>query len=93
MGFGMAGIGLAIMHDANHGAYSKNDTVNKFFGGLIKFLGGSETNWKIQHNVLHHTYTNIEGLDEDIEAPVVALRFSACPVLPGANCSTRRSNG
>ena len=24
MGFGMSGIGLSIMHDANHGAYSRN---------------------------------------------------------------------
>src|SRR5205085_9810631 len=23
--------------------------------------------WRIQHNVLHHTYTNVEGLDEDID--------------------------
>ncbi len=75
MGFGMAGIGLSIMHDANHGAYSKNDTINKIFGGLIKFLGGSETNWKIQHNVLHHTYTNVTGMDEDID-PGNIMRFS-----------------
>ena len=24
MGFGVAGIGLSVMHDANHGSYSKN---------------------------------------------------------------------
>src|ERR1700733_2166392 len=29
MGFGTAGIGLSIMHDANHGSYSKKDWVNK----------------------------------------------------------------
>jgi linoleoyl-CoA desaturase len=29
MGFGMAGIGLSVMHDANHGAYSKNERVNQ----------------------------------------------------------------
>ena len=23
--------------------------------------------WKIQHNVLHHTFTNVDGLDEDID--------------------------
>src|ERR1700749_3757484 len=28
MGFGTAGIGLSIMHDANHGSYSKKKWVN-----------------------------------------------------------------
>lgn len=76
MGFGTAGIGLSIMHDANHGAYSKNATVNKFVGYSLLILGGSDLNWRIQHNVLHHTYTNIEGMDEDIDAPSAILRFS-----------------
>lgn len=66
MGFGMAGIGLAIMHDANHGSYSNNARVNKYLGYIIHLVGGSVVNWKIQHNVLHHSYTNIEGHDEDI---------------------------
>ena len=30
MGVGMAGCGLSVMHDANHGAYSKNPAVNSF---------------------------------------------------------------
>jgi linoleoyl-CoA desaturase len=75
MGFGMSGIGLSIMHDANHGAYSKNNFVNKLLGNLIKFLGGSDVNWRIQHNVLHHTYTNVTGMDEDID-PGKVMRFS-----------------
>ena len=66
MGFGMSGIGLSIMHDANHGSYSKNKKVNEALGFLINFVGGYHVNWKIQHNVLHHSYTNIEGYDEDI---------------------------
>jgi len=75
-GFGMAGIGLAVMHDANHGAYSSNPKVNFIVGAVINLLGGNPTNWKIQHNVLHHTFTNVEGFDEDIDAPVKILRFS-----------------
>ena len=74
MAFGMSGIGLSIMHDANHGAYSSNPWVNKTLGYMINFLGGYHVNWRIQHNVLHHSYTNIEGHDEDITTPV--LRFS-----------------
>ena len=29
MGFGLAGIGLNVMHDANHGSFSKHKWVNK----------------------------------------------------------------
>ena len=65
MGFGMSGIGLSVMHDANHGSYSKNQKVNKALGALVNIIGGYHINWKIQHNVLHHTFTNIDGHDED----------------------------
>ncbi len=75
MGLGMAGIGLSVMHDANHGAYSKNATVNKVLGYCLNVVGGFDLNWRIQHNVLHHTYTNIIGMDEDVDAGIV-LRFS-----------------
>jgi linoleoyl-CoA desaturase len=74
MSLGMAGIGLTVMHDANHGSYSKNKKVNAAFGFILNFLGGYHINWKIQHNVLHHSFTNIDGHDEDISKPV--MRFS-----------------
>jgi len=75
MGFGMAGLGLSVMHDANHGAYSKNEKVNKWVGYVLFMLGGSDVNWRIQHNILHHTYTNVTGMDEDIN-PGAVMRFS-----------------
>jgi len=75
MGIGMAGVGMSVMHDANHGAYSSNKTVNLIIGHTLNMVGGSVSNWKIQHNILHHTYTNISHLDEDIEDKGV-LRFS-----------------
>ncbi len=75
MGFGTAGIGLSIMHDANHSAYSKNKYVNKYLGYVMNMVGASTFNWKIQHNVLHHSYTNIEGMDEDID-PGKLMRLS-----------------
>ena len=66
MGVGIAGIGLAIMHDANHGSYSRFSWVNNLLSYSMNVIGGSSFTWKIQHNVLHHTYTNIYELDEDI---------------------------
>jgi len=74
MSLGMSGIGLSIMHDANHRSYSKNPTVNNILGFLVNFLGANDLNWKIQHNYLHHGFTNIEGIDDDIKTPV--MRFS-----------------
>ncbi len=76
MGFGMAGVGLSVMHDANHGAYSKKEWVNTLVSNVMIILGGSARNWRIQHNVLHHTYTNVTDHDEDIDPPVFMLLFS-----------------
>jgi linoleoyl-CoA desaturase len=75
MGFAMAGIGMSVMHDANHNAYSANQTTNKWIGYSLCLAGGAVFNWKIQHNLLHHTYTNIAGLDDDIDSKL-AMRFS-----------------
>lgn len=71
----MAGIGMAIMHDANHGAYSKHKSVNKLMGYTLNMLGNTSFNWKFQHNILHHTYTNIHNMDDDLDGPP-AVRFS-----------------
>src|SRR5690606_26213854 len=75
MGIAIAGIGLSVMHDANHGAYSNKKWVNNLFGYALNLIGGNAFNWKIQHNVLHHTYTNIHDVDEDI-SPRGVLRMT-----------------
>jgi linoleoyl-CoA desaturase len=66
MGIAMSGIGFCIMHDAIHGSYSKIGWVNKLMGNTLTLVGGNPATWEIQHNVLHHTYTNVYGHDEDI---------------------------
>lgn len=75
MGFGMSGIGLSVMHDANHSSYSSKKSINKYLGYSMNFIGANAEIWKLQHNVLHHVYTNIQGADDDIETPPF-LRFS-----------------
>ncbi len=67
MGVGMAGIGFSISHDALHGAYSSNKTVNRILGYTFDLVGANGYIWKITHNVVHHTYTNIHEHDEDLE--------------------------
>lgn len=75
MGLGMAGIGMVLMHDANHGAFSKRAWVNKLLSKSMYFIGGYPANWRHQHNTLHHGFTNIQGHDEDID-PVGIVRIS-----------------
>ena len=72
---GMAGVGMNVMHDGNHGSFSNKKWVNKLMGSSIYILAGNAYNWQIQHNVLHHTFTNIHGHDEDLAAGRI-LRFS-----------------
>ncbi len=66
MGLGVAGTGMSVMHDAIHGSFSNKPWLNKLFGASIYTLGGNAYNWEVQHNQLHHTYTNIHEIDEDI---------------------------
>jgi len=75
MGLGLVGCGLGIMHDANHGALSKHKWANKAVGMVMNLAGGYALCWKIQHNVLHHSFTNVEGYDDDINSGGL-LRFS-----------------
>lgn len=75
MGVALAGIGMSIMHDANHGSYSNNSKINFWLGHTLNLLGGAVFNWKLQHNILHHTYTNVTHYDDDIEDKLI-MRFS-----------------
>ena len=76
MGLGVAGIGLNIMHDANHGVLTKSRKLNSILAFSMDFIGSNGSLWRIQHNVLHHTYTNIHEADEDLNNFPFLLRFS-----------------
>ncbi|HWO87884.1 MAG TPA: acyl-CoA desaturase [Gemmatimonadales bacterium] len=78
MGVAMAGIGFSVAHDALHGAYSESPVVNGALGACFDVLGANGYMWKVTHNVIHHTYTNINGLDEDLEvSPLLRLSVRA----------------
>lgn len=66
-GVNLAAIGFNIMHDGCHGSYSRKQWVNDLMGYTLDVMGGSSYFWKVKHNVAHHSYTNIEGHDEDID--------------------------
>ncbi|MFT3908818.1 MAG: acyl-CoA desaturase [Ferruginibacter sp.] len=72
LGFTLASIGFAVMHDANHGSYSPNTKLNDFLGLTLNALGASSFFWKQKHNIIHHTYTNVDGIDDDIaKSPII----------------------
>jgi linoleoyl-CoA desaturase len=66
-GFALSCIGFSVMHDANHGAYSKYPAINRLFGLTLDMLGASSYVWHWKHNILHHTYPNITGVDDDLD--------------------------
>lgn len=67
LGLSMAAIGFSIQHDGSHRAYSRFSFINKLAAVSLDMLGGSSYYWARKHNVIHHTYANITGHDDDIE--------------------------
>jgi linoleoyl-CoA desaturase len=55
------------MHDGGHQSFSNKKIINDIASWSMDFLGSSSFLWKQKHNSLHHTYTNINGKDDDIE--------------------------
>lgn len=82
LGFSIAMVTVNIGHDAIHGAYSNKKWVNQLLSHTFNFNGASAYMWHKMHNVAHHTYTNIDGYDEDI-APIPVIRLAPTkPLLP-----------
>jgi linoleoyl-CoA desaturase len=74
MGVGKAGLGMSVAHDAIHGAYSARPWVNRLLSKTMNLIGGSDYVWRITHNRVHHTWTNIHEVDEDLAlAPFIRL--------------------
>ena len=77
-----AGIGFSVMHDANHGATSRSRRVNRAWGLTLDLVGASSYLWRFKHNVQHHTYANVDGMDADIDAAPF-LRLAGSQPLRG----------
>ena len=73
-GLVLAGIGFDVMHDACHGSYSSKKWVNETLSLTLNVLGGNAFFWKQKHNIIHHTYTNVDGVDDDIaKSPMIRM--------------------
>lgn len=60
-------LATGVMHDANHGSFSKYRSVNKALAFTSDLLGASSWLWRFQHNVLHHGNTNVDRHDADLD--------------------------
>ena len=67
-GLSLSIIAMNTMHDACHGSFSEKKWINDLAGLTMNALGSNAFLWKIKHNILHHTFTNIDGIDNDIAA-------------------------
>lgn len=82
LGMAMTFVGFNVMHDACHGSYSSRKWVNEVFGLTHNFLGGNASLWKLKHNIVHHTYTNVDGVDDDINNMPFMRECSSQPWKP-----------
>lgn len=73
-GFCVAQIGFNVGHDAIHQAASRSRLVNALLARSYELMGASSRTWAWAHNVVHHTYTNVPGVDHDLE-PGFFLHF------------------
>jgi linoleoyl-CoA desaturase len=62
-----AAIGFNVMHDGAHGSFSKSKWLNQFAAFTLNVLGGNSFMWNMKHNLIHHMYTNVDGVDDDLD--------------------------
>ena len=72
LGLAIAGIGFNVMHDGSHGSYSTRPWLNRLMARALDLLGGSSFVWQRKHNLLHHTWPNVQGVDDDIDTGALA---------------------
>jgi linoleoyl-CoA desaturase len=70
LGLAVAGIGFSVMHDGGHGASSRRPWLNRLAARAADMVGASSHVWAFKHNVIHHQYPNVDGVDDDLEAGV-----------------------
>jgi linoleoyl-CoA desaturase len=68
LGCVIAAIGFNVMHDGAHGSFSRYKWVNRLAAFSLNILGGSSFMWNMKHNIIHHAFTNVDGVDDDIDA-------------------------
>ena len=82
LGFTLAFIGFNVMHGARHGSEASKKRISDTFSVIMNGLRGNAFIWKLKHNIIHHTYTNIDGIDDDIVKTPVLRECSTQKWMP-----------
>ncbi len=79
LGLSTGGLGMSVMHDGGHKAYSDHKWVNAAMAWVIDLIGASSYVWNEKHNVRHHTYPNVVGSDDDVDIGPLARLAPGSP--------------
>ncbi|MDQ6796498.1 MAG: fatty acid desaturase [Actinomycetota bacterium] len=66
LGLSGAAVAMGTAHDAVHGTISRNRRSNAVVALLAAPFGISRTWWRAKHNQLHHSFTNVHEVDDDL---------------------------
>jgi linoleoyl-CoA desaturase len=58
---------MSMVHDAAHGVCSSKPWINQLLLRFANLVGGDGYMYKYKHTISHHPYTNIHGIDIDLE--------------------------
>lgn len=58
---------MSIIHDASHQVYSKHKWINEILLRFMNLVGADGYIYRYKHNIAHHPFTNIPGVDIDLE--------------------------
>lgn len=64
---GLVLVSCNAAHDGAHESFARSKTLNWLAGSLLDVAGGSQMVWRFKHNRLHHIYTNVQALDNDLQ--------------------------
>lgn len=67
MGVFMLLAAMSMVHDAAHGVYASKKWINEILLRFANLVGGDGYMYKYKHTISHHPYTNIPGVDIDLE--------------------------
>lgn len=73
LGLNLAVLGFNVMHEGVHGSFSRHRWLNRASAYMLNVLGASKYYWKMKHTNDHHTFTNVEGMDQDIDVPFMRM--------------------
>jgi linoleoyl-CoA desaturase len=82
---GISGLFIAfnLSHDAAHGSLTRYPLLNKaIYYFTFNSLGMDAYLWQMRHNLSHHSFPNVDGVDADIDSNYLIRLSPNRPLLP-----------